>query len=94
MVRWTLTGMTDALHDLSRQLTRLAQEMDASRVDLERTVVALAWEGLAAEAVRGAVRRHVCALEDAGREHRRAAGTLERHAGLVVAATTWLRDVA
>lgn len=86
--------MTDALHDLSRHLTRLAQEMDASRVDLERAVVSLAWEGLAAEAVRGAVRRRACALEEAGREHRRAARTLERHAGLLAAASTWLRDVA
>jgi hypothetical protein len=82
---------TTALHRLADGLVRVADEMEAERLALQRRLVATHWRrlvathwrGLAAEAVRGVLSDRLCALSDARERHLDAAEALEAHARLV-----------
>jgi hypothetical protein len=74
---------TTALHRLADSLVRVADEMEAERLALQRRLVATHWRGLAAEAVRGVLSNRLCALSDARERHLDAAEALDAHARLV-----------
>ena len=57
--------MTTGLHRLADGLVRVADEMEAERLALQRRLVEMHWRGLAAEAVRGVLSDRLCALAEA-----------------------------
>lgn len=62
-------GESEALHRLASGLFRVADEMDEERRRLQRRLLALTWQGLAAEAVRGRLTARQQALAEAVERH-------------------------
>ena len=87
-------GEATALHRLADGLVRVADEMEAERVVLQRRLVALQWRGLAAEAVRGVLSERLCALAEARERHRDAAAAVADHAHVVESRRRFLLGVA
>lgn len=73
-------GDTGVIRGHARRLHERAAEIRAEADSLTARAAAVAWTGLAAEAMLRVVRQHADALHGCADEHDRAAAALERHA--------------
>ena len=81
-----MIGEPGAIRALARPLRLRAEEIRELAARLTRQADATPWEGMAAEAMRGAVRRSSGALHRTADLHDEAADALERHADRVATA--------
>ena len=81
-----MIGDPGAIRALARPLRRRADEIRDLADRLVATAAATSWDGLAADAMRGAVRRSAAGLRRTALLHEDAAEALERHAEHVGAA--------
>jgi uncharacterized protein YukE len=81
-----MIGDPGAIRALARPLRRRADEIRDLADRLVATAVATSWDGLAADAMRGAVRHSADGLRRTAALHDDAADALERHADSVGAA--------
>lgn len=86
-----MIGDPSAIRALARPLRRRADEIRDLADRLVATAAATSWDGLAADAMRAAVRRSAVGLRGTATLHDDAADALERHADHVGAAQTAIR---